>query len=103
MSDSVDVGSLTEANILIVEDENIIAKDIEQSLRQLGYGVCGAVGTGDEAVSAALELRPDLILMDIHLRGDVDGVEAARRISTQLAVPIVFLTAFAVVREPPIT
>lgn len=83
------------ARILIVEDERIIAKDIEQTMRALGYHVVGIADSAGEAVRRAIEEAPDLILMDIHLRGETDGIEAARRIQEELQVPIVFLTAFA--------
>jgi signal transduction histidine kinase/AmiR/NasT family two-component response regulator len=95
LTGEVDVGSLAEANILIVEDEFIIAKDIEQSLRQIGYQVAGITGTGADAIRVARELRPDLILMDIQLRGSIDGIEAARQIRQESGVPVVFLTAYA--------
>jgi two-component system cell cycle sensor histidine kinase/response regulator CckA len=83
------------ANILIVEDEQIIAKGIENCLKGMGYGVAGLASSGEEAVAQALALRPDLILMDIHLDSGIDGVEAARRIQEQLDVPIVYLTAYS--------
>jgi PAS domain S-box-containing protein len=86
---------VSQSRILIVEDENIVALDIEMRLTGLGYQVVGAVATGEDAVSYALEMQPDLILMDIHLRGDIDGVEAARQIQTQRHIPVVFLTAYA--------
>jgi signal transduction histidine kinase len=83
------------ARILIVEDEGIVVKDLQNSLRSLGYVVCGTASSGVEAVSKAELLQPDLLLMDIRLRGDMDGVEAARRIRERLDVPVVFLTAYA--------
>ena len=86
---------MSQPQILIVEDENIVALDIEMRLTGLGYQVVGAVSTGDDAVSYALALNPDLILMDIHLRGEMDGVEAARQIQAQRHIPVVFLTAYA--------
>src|ERR1051326_9136098 len=77
--------------VLIVEDETIVALDLSERLRSLGYDVVGAAGTAAEAIDAALTLRPDLILMDVHLRGEIDGVEAARTILSQMQVPIIFL------------
>jgi CheY-like chemotaxis protein len=65
--------------ILVVEDEAIIAMDIESLLRRLGYVVVGSVNSGEAAIKAAAEIKPDLILMDIILKGEVDGIEAARR------------------------
>jgi signal transduction histidine kinase/AmiR/NasT family two-component response regulator len=87
--------SLIRARILIVEDEGIVAKDLQISLRSLGYTVCGVAVSGPEAVAKAESLRPDLLLMDIRLRGEMDGIEAARRIRARMDAPIVFLTAYA--------
>src|SRR5215831_5715660 len=84
---------MTTTNILVVEDERILAKGIEKQLKRLGYEVAGLVSSGEEAVRQAKELRPDLILMDIHLGAGMDGVEAANLIRTRLGTPIVFLTA----------
>jgi signal transduction histidine kinase/CheY-like chemotaxis protein len=95
LSGELDIGSLTDASVLIVEDEFIVAKDIEQSLRRIGYRVAGITGTGVDAIEMARELQPDLILMDIQLRGPMDGIEAARQIRSELGMPVVFLTAYA--------
>ena len=84
---------MTTPNILIVEDERIVAKGIEKHLKGLGYEVAGLASTGEEAVRLATEVQPDLILMDIHLGADMDGVEAANQIRTWLHIPSVFLTA----------
>jgi PAS domain S-box-containing protein len=81
------------ANILVVEDEAIIAEDIGTSLRNLGYSVAGIASTGEEAVAKARDLHPSLVLMDIMLQGEMDGVEAAERILRQCNVPVVYLTA----------
>jgi PAS domain S-box-containing protein len=80
-------------NILIVEDEKIIAKGIERRLKGLGYRVCGVADNGEEAIAKARELCPDIILMDIHLGVGLDGVEAAARIRSERPVPIIYLTA----------
>jgi PAS domain S-box-containing protein len=80
--------------ILIVEDEGIIAKDIERALQKLAYKVTGIVSTGEEALLQAAEDRPDLVLMDIMLKGDIDGIETAQRMRQQFGVPVVYLTAF---------
>jgi CheY-like chemotaxis protein len=85
----------TQTTILVVEDERIIALDLQEQLRYLGYGVPVTVAWGEEAIQQADELRPDLVLMDIHLKGDLDGIEAAQHIRTHLDIPVVFLTAFA--------
>ncbi len=81
--------------ILIVEDERVVARDISQQLRAMGYEPIGTTPRGDEALVLAAQLRPDLILMDIQLDGPIDGVEAARRIRELHGIPVVFLSAFA--------
>ena len=86
---------MDQSRILIVEDENIVALDIKLRLTELGYRIVGTVPTGEEAVKQALETEPDLILMDINLRGEMDGVEAACQIQKRNPVPIIFLTAYA--------
>jgi PAS domain S-box-containing protein len=82
------------ARILIVEDEAILAEDLGISLENLGYAVIGEVSTGEQAIKLAQELRPDLILMDIKLQDDIDGIEAADRIRATLDIPVVYLTAY---------
>jgi PAS domain S-box-containing protein len=79
--------------IMVVEDEKIIANDISYSLEILGYHVVAAVAYGEDAVPRALELRPDLILMDIRLKGEMDGISAARQIQAHLDIPVIYLTA----------
>jgi PAS domain S-box-containing protein len=86
---------MTKAHIMVVEDERIVAADIQDRLRALGYGVTALVTTGEEAEQVAAETRPDLVLMDIMLKGQMDGVEAAERITGALGIPVVFLTAHA--------
>lgn len=83
------------ARILVVEDEAIVAMDISAMLRGLGYEIEGPASTGEEAVRLAESERPDLVLMDIMLRGGMDGVEAARRIREATGAPVVYLTAYA--------
>ncbi len=85
----------TAARILVVEDEAIVAMDISVRLRALGYEVVGPASTGADALEIAEQTRPDLVLMDIMLRGGMDGVEAARRIRETTGAPIVYLTAYA--------
>lgn len=86
---------MDRAQILIVEDENVVALDIKNSLENLGYAVSGVVSSGRQAIERAAETRPDLVLMDIRLRGDMDGVEAARAIWNDFDIPVIYLTAHA--------
>lgn len=81
--------------ILVVEDEAIVAQDIRDGLMEAGYSVPLIVDSGERAVQRAAELGPDLVLMDICMRGTIDGVEAARRIRERFDIPVVYLTAFA--------
>jgi CheY-like chemotaxis protein len=80
--------------ILIVEDESLIAFNLDRRLTRLGYTVVGRVATGAEAVHYAVTRCPHVVLMDIHLRGDMDGVEAAQVIRAQRPIPIIFLSAY---------
>lgn len=86
---------MTETKILVVEDESIIAMDIEMSLRKLGYEVTATVPSGERAIKSVAENKPDLILMDIVLKGGMDGIEAAEQIRSRFNVPVVYLTAYA--------
>ncbi len=83
------------ARLLIVEDEAIVARDLQGRLKRLGYEVCAIVASGAGAIEAAAQHRPDLVLMDIVLKGDMDGIEAAEVISRNYQIPVVFLTAYA--------
>jgi two-component system, cell cycle sensor histidine kinase and response regulator CckA len=86
---------MSKARILIVEDEAIVAADLSQKLARLGYEIAGVTGGGPEAVQLARERRPDLVLMDIRLQGEMDGVEATQAIGRDSAVPVIYLTAHA--------
>ena len=86
---------MADTRIMIVEDEIVVARYIERGLRELGYAVCARVSSGEEAVSQAIETEPDLVLMDIRLQGELDGVEAAEEIRSRLGIPVVYLTAYA--------
>ena len=86
---------MTHREILIVEDEAIVAKNIEVALKRHGYGVPTIALSGEEAIQQAAGLRPDLVLMDIRLQGDMLGVEAARQIHDRFGIPVVYLTAYA--------
>jgi PAS domain S-box-containing protein len=81
--------------VLVVEDQKLIAADIKQTLEKIGYDVVASVASGEEAVTKAIDLRPELILMDIRLRGEMDGIEAATAIRHRIDIPIVYLTAYA--------
>jgi PAS domain S-box-containing protein len=82
-------------NILVVEDEIIVALDLKRCLQGMGYQVIQVVTTGEKAVKAAKNKRPDLVLMDIRLQGKMNGIEAAKAIHSQYDVPVVYLTAYA--------
>lgn len=84
-----------QKRILVVEDETIVALDLQSSLTLLGYEVVGTASSGEEAIAKAESTRPDLVLMDIILNGDMDGVQAAETIHSMLNVPVIFLTACA--------
>jgi CheY-like chemotaxis protein len=83
------------ARIMIVEDEAIVAADLKQKLEGLNYQVVATVGRGKEAISTANKLKPDLILMDIVLKGKLNGIESAKQIQKNLDVPIIYVTAYA--------
>ncbi len=83
-----------KTRILVVEDERIVAKDIENRLRNLGYAVVDITSSGEKAIEKAAELKPDMVLMDIRLKGHMDGIEAAERIRSKLDIPVVYLTAY---------
>ncbi len=80
--------------ILVVEDEAVVALDLERELASLGYEVVGRAASGEAATGLAEQLSPDLVLMDIHLDGEIDGIEAARQLRSRCQIPVVFLTAF---------
>jgi len=84
---------MTRPKILVVEDERVVASDLRIRLESGGYAVCAMVASGEEGVEKAGELRPDLVLMDITLQGNMDGVVAAEQIRQRYNLPVVFLTA----------
>ena len=86
---------MSKINVLVVEDESIVSKDIQHSLKKLGYNVVGASSTGEKAVELAGSEKPDVILMDIMLKGNMNGIEAADQIKEAYSIPIIFLTAYA--------
>jgi len=86
---------MEKAQILIVENDRIVAKDIENSLKDLGFDVCASVPSGEEALEETEGQRPDLVLMDIMLEGEMNGIEAAGQIRSRFDIPVVYLTAYA--------
>ncbi|CAN1209099.1 histidine kinase [Tumidithrix helvetica PCC 7403] len=86
---------MKKANILVVEDEPIIAMDIRRRLLHLGYGVTAIADSGEAAIDAILQNVPNLILMDIHLIGDMDGIQVAAHVREKFGLPVIFLTAHA--------
>jgi CheY-like chemotaxis protein len=89
-----DTISLKNARILVVEDENIIALDIQNILEDLGFLIAGIVDTGEESVRLASSTLPDLVIMDIKLKGQMDGIQAAELIYKKLRIPIIYVTAY---------
>jgi PAS domain S-box-containing protein len=83
----------TPSRILIVEDERIVALDLGATLNYLGYTVTASVSTGEAAITESVRLRPDLVLMDIRLAGEIDGIQAAEAIRKQVDIPVIYLTA----------
>lgn len=86
---------MAKTNVLVVEDESIVSKDIQHSLKKLGYNVVGAASTGEKAFELAASERPDIILMDIMLKGEINGIETAERVKEELNIPVIYLTAYA--------
>jgi CheY-like chemotaxis protein len=84
----------TRARVLIIEDEPLIAMDLEQIVRDLGHEVTGVAVTRDEAVALAMEDRPGLVLADIQLADDSSGIDAVKDILAEFRVPVIFITAF---------
>lgn len=86
---------MEKLKIFVVEDESIVAKDIQNSLIKLGYEVVGTANNGTEAIEKITESKPDLVLMDIMIKGDMTGIEVSERLKDKINVPVVFLTAYA--------
>jgi CheY-like chemotaxis protein len=82
------------ARILVVEDEQIIAADLRNKLSAMGHEVVGMAISGEEAVTIADEMKPDLVLMDVQLEGQMTGAQAARTIQQRIGTPVVYLTAY---------
>ncbi|HZV12507.1 MAG TPA: response regulator, partial [Candidatus Kapabacteria bacterium] len=86
---------MAKAKILVVEDEGIVAKDIQSRLKRLGYDVPATAATGEEAIKQADLIHPDVVLMDIMIQGDMDGIETAGKIIERLHIPIIYVTAYS--------
>jgi CheY-like chemotaxis protein len=82
-----------KASIMVVEDEGIVALQIKESLEARGYDVPVVVHSGEEALRRVTQTEPDLIVLDIRLRGEMSGIEVARRIHATLKIPVIYLTA----------
>ncbi len=85
---------MNKARILIVEDESLIALEIETRLQKYGYEICGKAISSEDAISIALNQKPDLILMDVMIKGKLDGIQTAEEINKHDSIPIIYLTAF---------
>lgn len=86
---------MSNVRILIVDDERLIAAAVQEMLKFLGYSVVDVAVSADEALQKAASMRPDLVLMDIRLKGEMDGIEAAAAIRAEYGIPVVYLTAYA--------
>jgi CheY-like chemotaxis protein len=84
---------LSEVTVLIVEDDNIIAQIADWRLKNLGYTVCGRAATGAEAMELLVKHKPDIVLMDINIKGDIDGIETAKMIKKEFSIPVVYVTS----------
>ena len=86
---------MAPARILIVEDEAIVAIDVQKTVQKLGYDVPAIAFSGEEALRKTEELHPDVVLMDIVLRGQMDGIEAAQEIRERFGIPSIFMTGYS--------
>jgi len=84
---------MSKGTILIVEDDDIIAKVEDWRLKNLGYEVCGRAITGAEAMEMAAKHKPDVVLMDINIKGDIDGIETAKMIKKAYNIPVIYVTS----------
>lgn len=84
---------MTTARMLIVEDEHLIAQALRRRVAALGYTVVGLAASGEDAIVQATALQPDVVLMDIGLRGAMDGIDAARHIRAQAQIPVIYMSA----------
>ena len=82
------------AKILLVEDENVINMVTQDRVEGMGHTVCGTAATGQEGIEQAGAKQPDVVIMDINLKGKMDGIEAAKRIRERVGIPVIYLTAY---------
>src|SRR5215468_5489546 len=88
------MSSASRKRVLIVEDEALIAMELETFLADFGLDVVGVADNGAQAIELAVEHRPHLLMMDVVIKGSLDGIETARRIRASLDIPVIFLTAY---------
>lgn len=86
---------MSQIKVFVVEDESIVSKDIQHSIKKLGYKVVGSATSGEKAIPAIQEAKPDIVLMDIMLKGELDGIETAEVVKNSMNLPVIFLTAYA--------
>lgn len=86
---------MSKKRIFVVEDESIVSKDIQQSLKKLGFEIAGAASSGEKAVEKIEETKPDLVLMDIMLKGEMSGIDTAEIVKEKFNIPVIYLTAYA--------
>ena len=86
---------MAHEHIFIVEDEGIVAADLQSMLKRLGYNVVGMAATGEEAIEGIARTLPDLVLMDIRIQGDMDGIQTAEHVMIHHDIPVTYLTAYA--------
>lgn len=86
--------AVKSARILIVEDENIIAMDIQSTLIKMGHDVFAIVSSGEESIKIASTTMPDIVLMDIKLKGKMNGIQAAKSIYRQFRIPVIYFSAY---------
>ena len=90
-----EIKNMSKTRILVVEDESIVSKDIQHTLKKLGYDIVGSANSGEKAIEMARIEHPNIVLMDIQLAGNMNGVSAAEILRLELAIPVIFLTAYA--------
>src|SRR5204862_275024 len=86
---------MAKIKILVVEDESLVARDVLNMLQSLGYDPLGGVSSGEQALRKAAASSPDLVLMDIVLKGEVDGISAAEKLWEDFSIPVIYVTAYA--------